>query len=115
MTRETDTTGRYRLKDDGYDSFQWIVRGRDKIGRVMKNADGSFTGIIRRVQAQGNSWADAEVEGIDLSELRDDLVEVKPVRERTQAILAWLTNHAEANDGRLNFTNTDLAHAAGWP
>jgi hypothetical protein len=87
----------------------------------MKNADGSFTGIIRRVQAQGNSWADAlnqvvaEVEGIDLSELRDDLVEVKPVRERTQAILAWLTNHAEANDGRLNFTNTDLAHAAGWP
>ncbi len=115
------TSGRYRLKDDGYPSFQWIVRGRDRVGRVIKNADGSFTGIIRQVQAQGNSWADAlnqvvaEVEGIDLSELGGELVEVKPVRERTQAILAWLINHAEANDGHLAFNNTDLAQAAGWP
>jgi hypothetical protein len=61
MTRETDTTGRYRLKDNGYDSFQWIVRGRDHVGRVIKNADGSFTGIIRGVQAQGNSWADVSI------------------------------------------------------
>jgi hypothetical protein len=29
--------------------------------------------------------------------------------------LTWLTNHAEANNGRLIFSNTDLARAAGWP
>lgn len=112
---------RYTLQDDGYSTLQRIVRGREKVGRVTKNADGSFTGIIRGFSAPGSSWEDAKnqvvaaVEGIDASALTSELVSVRPVQERTQAILTWLTNHAEANNGQLNFTNTDLAHAAGWP
>ena len=113
------TASRYRLRDDGY-PFRWIVRGRDRVGRVVRNADGSFTGIWP-VQAPGRSWEDAldqvvaVVEGVDVSDLTNELVQVKPVQERTQAILAWLIDHAEANDGLLTFTNTDLARAAGWP
>ncbi len=117
------TAPRYRLEEPGYAnaSFRWINCDRKRVGRVMKNADDSFTGIVGRVQAQGSSWEDAknrvvaEVEGISVSELTNELVQVRPVQERTQAILAWLANHAEDNDGRLNFTNTDLASAAGWP
>jgi hypothetical protein len=77
--------------------------------------------VIGRVQAVGSSWEDAKnqvvavVEGISVSELTSDLVRVKPVQERTQAILTWLSNHADANGGRLVFDNTDLARAAGWP
>jgi hypothetical protein len=80
---------RYQLKDDGYASFQWIVRGKDRVGRVIKNADGSFTGIIGRVQVPGSGWEDAknqvvaEVEGCDVSELTGSLVTVRPVQERT--------------------------------
>jgi hypothetical protein len=115
------TALRYRLKDDGYPTFQWIVRGRDRVGRVVRNEDGSFTGVIGRVEAHGRSWEDAKnqvvavLEGIDISELTNELVQVKPVQERTQAILTWLINHAETNGGQLTFNNTDLARAAGWP
>ena len=56
----------------------------------------------------------AEVEGIPVSELSHAVVSVAKVQERTQAILTWLTNHAETNAGHLHFTNTDLAQAAGW-
>lgn len=111
---------RYQLKDDGYASFQWIVRGKDRVGRVHRNADGSFIGIIGRVQAPGSSWEDAknqvvaEVEGIPIPELNHELVSVTPIQQHTQAILTWLTNQAESNGGRLHFTNTDLADAAGW-
>jgi hypothetical protein len=112
---------RYNLKDDGYSTFQWIMRGREKVGRVIKNADGSFIGIIRGFSVPGSSWEDAKnqvvaaVEGIDASALTSELVSVRPVQQRTQAILTWLANHAEATDGRLNFNNGDLARAAGWP
>ena len=46
---------RYNLKDDGYSTFQWIMRGREKVGRVIKNADGSFIGIIRGFSVPGSS------------------------------------------------------------
>ena len=111
---------RYTLRDDGYASLQWIIQTRKKIGRVVKNADGSFTGIIRGFSATGSSWDDAknqvvaEVEGCDVSELTGSMVSVRPVQERTKAILAWLTNHAASNGGHLHFNNTDLAVAAGW-
>ena len=77
--------------------------------------------MIRGFSAPGSSWEDAKnqvvaaVEGIDASALTSELVSVRPVQERTQAILNWLANHAEASDGRLDFNNTDLAHAAGYP
>jgi hypothetical protein len=114
-------SSRYRLKDDGYPTFKWIYQGSERRGRVISNADGSFTGRIGTVEAEGQSEHDAlnqvvaAVEGIDVSELNHELVNIKPVQERTQAILTWLTNHAEANGGRLAFNNTDLARAAGWP
>jgi hypothetical protein len=88
---------------------------------VLKNADDSFTGIIGGVRANGTSWnaamnqVVAEVEGLDVSELSHEVIVVKPVQERSNAILQWLRNQAAANAGRLTFTNTDLAHAAGWP
>jgi hypothetical protein len=112
---------RYRLKDDGYPTFQWIVCGRDKVGRVSKNADGSFTGIIRGIEVTGcGSWNDAlnqlvaKVEGLSVSELGSDLVQVKRTQEQTKIILQWLKNSAKANGGRLIFTNEDLAHVLGW-
>jgi hypothetical protein len=111
---------RYNLRDDGYGTFQRIVRAGEKVGRVIKNTDGSFTGIIRGFSVPGSSWEDAKnqvvaaVERIDASALTSELVSVRPVQERTQAILNWLINHAEANDRKLNFNNTDLANAAGW-
>lgn len=112
---------RYRLKDDGY-SFRWIMRGRERVGRVYPNTDNSFTGVIGKITAIGQSWNDAlnqvvaEYEGLDISELSSDVIAIKPVQERTQAILKWLREHAANNDGCLNgsFTNTDIAHAAGW-
>jgi hypothetical protein len=113
---------RHRLKDDGYSSYRKIMRDGKEVGRVHKNADGSFTGIIGRVQVPGSSWEDAmnkvvaEVERIPVSELVNrGLVSAAKGQKHTQAILIWLTNHAESNAGHLHFTNTDLAQAAGWP
>jgi hypothetical protein len=56
----------------------------------------------------------ALVEGISVGDLTGAMVDIKPVQERTQAILNWLTNYAETTGGRLVFNNADLAHAAGW-
>jgi hypothetical protein len=50
---------KYRLKDDGYSSFRWIMRGKTRVGRVTKNTDGPFSGIIGRVEAVGDTWNDA--------------------------------------------------------
>ncbi len=113
-------TMRYRLKDDGYPTLQKIVRGRETVGRVAKNADGSFTGIIRGVTATGTSWIDAlnqvvaKIEGGTVAELGSDLIQVKPVQEHTAIILDFLRNNAEANGGHLIFNNADLAHVIGW-
>ena len=77
--------------------------------------------LFAAFRCRGLSWEDAKnqvvaaVEGIDASALTSELVSVRPVQQRTQAISTWLANHAEATDGRLNFNNGDLARAAGWP
>jgi hypothetical protein len=111
---------RYKLRDGGY-PFRKIMDGKNCIGRVDENSDGSFTGRIRGFSASGSSWEDAfnavvaAVEGIAVSELTDALISIKKSQQHTQTILNWLINNAEANDGQLCFTNTDLAHVIGWP
>jgi hypothetical protein len=85
--------------------------GKNCIGRVDENSDGSFTGRIRGFSASGSSWEDAfnavvaAVEGIAVSELTDALISIKKSQQHTQTILNWLINNAEANDGQLCFTN----------
>jgi hypothetical protein len=77
---------RYRLRDDGYATIRPILRGRDKVGRVVKNTDDSFTGIIGRIQATGSSWEDAlnqvvaEIEGIDVADLTHEMINVTAVQ-----------------------------------
>jgi hypothetical protein len=112
---------RYRLRDDGYATIQLIMRGKDRVGRVIKNNDDSFTGIIGRVQVSGSSWEDAKnqvvatVEGIDVSQLTNEMVNITRAQEHTQILLTWLAGNAESNDGHLHYNNTDLAHAIGFP
>jgi hypothetical protein len=107
------------LKDDGYPTFKWIVSGRERRGRVIGNADGTFTGRIGTVEAHGPSEVDAfrqvvaKVEGLDVSEIRHDVLHQKKVQADTEAIIAWLKDNAMTHGGRLSFTNTDLAHAVG--
>jgi hypothetical protein len=106
---------RYRLKDDGYGAFQWIVRGREKVGRVRKQSDGSFVGVIGGIEATGASWETAlqhvvaKVEGVAVSELSHDLIAIKPVQERTKAILHWLRNNA------AKFTNKKTGKVMACP
>jgi hypothetical protein len=38
-----------------YPTFKWIVSGRERRGRVIGNADGTFTGRIGTVEAHGQS------------------------------------------------------------
>lgn len=110
---------RYRLKDDGYPTFKKIYLGREQVGRVVQNADGSFTGRIGKIEVQAQTDIDAlqqvvaEVEGLDISEISHDVLHMKKVQEQTQVILAWLKGNSEANGGKLQFTNTDLAFAIG--
>jgi len=94
------------------------VRGRDRVGRVTRNADGSFTGIIRGVEVTGcRSWEDAlnqlvaEVEGRSVVELGPALIDISPVQKHTKTILDFLRSKAKASGGRLVFTNEDLVHA----
>jgi hypothetical protein len=95
------------------------MRGRDNAGRVEKNSDGSFTGIMGRVRVNGNGWDDAmhqvvaEVDGLAISDLVK-VIPFRPVQEHTNAILDWLANNAEANTGHPQFKNEDLAHIIGW-
>lgn len=110
---------RYRLKDDGYPTFKWIYLGNERVGRVVKNADDTFKANIGKVEAQGQSEADAfqlvvaDVLGMDISEISHDVLHMKKVQEQTQVILAWLADNAETNEGKLSFTNADLAKAVG--
>jgi hypothetical protein len=107
------------LKDAGYPTFKWIVSGRERSGRVIRNADGTFTGRIGTVEGHGQSEADAfrqvvaEVEGLDVSEISHDVLHQKKVQADTEAIIAWLKDNATTHCGRLSFANTDLAHAIG--
>jgi hypothetical protein len=107
------------LKDDGYPTFKWIVTGRERRGRVIRNADGTFTGRIGTVEAHGQSEDDvlqqvvAEVEGLSISEIRYNILHQKKVQADTEAIIDWLKDNAVKHDGHLVFTNIDLAHAIG--
>jgi hypothetical protein len=107
------------LKDDGYPTFKYIYQGNKKCGRVSKNADGTFTGRIGTVEAHGGSETDAfrrvwaEVEGLDVSEIRHDVLHQRKVQADTEAIIAWLKDNATEQSGRLSFTNTDLARVLG--
>jgi hypothetical protein len=110
---------RFRLRDDGYPTFKWIYQGSERRGRVTKNADGTFTGRIGTVEANGQSENDAflqvwaEVEGLDVSKIRHDVLHPKKVQADTEAIIDWLKANATTHRGRLSFTNTDLARAIG--
>jgi hypothetical protein len=100
-------------------TFKWIVSGRERCGRVIRNADGTFTGQIGTVEAHGQSEADAfrqvvaAVTGLDVSEISHDVLHQKKVQADTEAIIDWLKDNAARHDGRLTFTNTDLARAIG--
>jgi hypothetical protein len=115
---ETDVT-RYRLKDDGYPTFKWIYQGNQRRGHVTRNADGTFTGRIGTVLAHGQSEDDAfhqvwaEVDGLDVSELRREVLHPKKVQTDTEAVIDWLSRNAAEHGGRLSFTNISLANAIG--
>lgn len=49
---------RYVLKDDGY-AWRVIYSGRQKVGRVWRNQDGTFTGKIGADERNGVSFNDA--------------------------------------------------------
>jgi hypothetical protein len=118
--RKTDRP-RYRLKDDGYATIKRIYQGKERRGYVTRNADGMYTGRIGTIEVQAQSEADAfryvvaEVEGLDVSEIRHDVLHQKKVQADTEAILDWLKDNATKHSGRLSFTNTDLARAIGKP
>jgi hypothetical protein len=118
--RKTDTP-RYRLKDDGYPTFKWIYEGKERRGRVIHNADGTYTGRIGTIEVQAQSEADAfqhvyaKVTGLDVSEIRHGVLHQKKVQADTEAILDWLKDNATKHGGRLSFTNNDLARAIGKP
>jgi hypothetical protein len=111
---------RYKLRDDGY-PFRKIMDGKKWVGRVDENADGSFIGRVRGFSASGSSWEDAynavvaAVGGIAVSELTDALISNNKSQRHSQTILNWLINNAEANGGRLCFSNDELARIIGWP
>ena len=111
--------GTISLKGRWLPDVQMDLSRREQCGRVIGNADGTFTGRIGTVEAHGQSETDAfhqvwaAVEGLDVSEIRHDVLHQKKVQADTEAIIAWLKDNATAHDGRLSFTNTDLAHAIG--
>jgi hypothetical protein len=114
---------RYRIKDDGYTGFKHIYRERERrpCGRVVRNADGTFTAFIGKVSETGETEQDAlveawaTVEGLDISEVQRALFPKRKVQADTEKALDWLRVKAAENDGHPQFTNADLAHLLGWP
>lgn len=49
---------RYTLRDSGY-PYKSICRGRKQVGRVWKNAEGTFTGKIGATERTGTSFEEA--------------------------------------------------------
>ena len=43
------------MKDEGYATFKHIYKGRAKVGRVYKHADGYFVGMIGKVERKAQS------------------------------------------------------------
>jgi hypothetical protein len=121
LTQKKTGRPRYRLQDAGYATLKWIYQGKERRGHVTRNGEDAYTGRIGTVEVQAQSEADAfqhvvaKVEGLDVSEIRHDVLHQKKVQADTEAILDWLKDNATKHGGRLSFTNADLARAIGKP
>jgi hypothetical protein len=109
----------YRLRDDGYATLKKICYGKTIVGHVFKDADG-FRAVIGKSEAHSPTEAEAFQQvlaqhlGQDISSIvkkSDDFLRMKKVQAHTQIILTWLKDNC--TEGRLSFTNTDLAKALG--
>jgi hypothetical protein len=119
LTQRKNDRPRYRLQDAGYATLKRIHQGKERRGHVTRNSDGVYTARIGTVEVQAPSEADAfrhvvaKVEGLDVSEIRHDVLHQKKVQADTEIILDWLKTNAAKHGGRLAFSNNDLAHAIG--
>ena len=50
---------RYVMKNEGYATFKQIYKGRAKVGRVWRHADGHFVGMIGKIECKGASEREA--------------------------------------------------------
>jgi hypothetical protein len=113
------TKPRYRLKDDGFATIKKIYCGNTHVGYVFKEADG-FRAKIKNIEAYSLTEAQAfqqvlaEHLGQSVSSIvenSDDFLHMPKVQAHTQIILTWLKDNC--SDGKLSFSNTDLAKAIG--
>jgi hypothetical protein len=107
LTQRKNDRPRYRLQDAGYATLKRIHQGKERRGHVTRNSDGVYTARIGTVEVQAPSEADAfrhvvaKVEGLDVSEIRHDVLHQKKVQADTEIILDWLKP-------------TPRSMAAGW-
>jgi hypothetical protein len=108
----------YRLKDEG-PNFWRIYYGNTEVGFVSKRLD-FFRAVIAKIEVHAATKDDAFQQviakhiGQDISSIvknSGDFLRMKKVQAHTQTILIWLRDNCR--DGKLSFTNTDLAKALG--
>jgi hypothetical protein len=109
----------YRLKDDGYATLKKICYGKTVVGHVFKDATG-FRAVIGKSEAHSPTETEAFQQvlaqhlGQEVSSIvenSNDFLRMKKIQAHTQIILSWLKDNCR--DGKLSFTNTDLAKALG--
>jgi hypothetical protein len=109
----------YRLKDDGYATLKKICYGKTVVGHVFKDVTG-FRAVIGKSEAHSPTETEAFQQvlaqhlGQEVSSIvenSDDFLRMKKIQAHTQIILTWLKDNCR--DGKLSFTNTDLAKSLG--
>jgi hypothetical protein len=110
----------YKLKDVGYADIKWIYHRQSKIGHVGKKSEGDYQGkigdfVVRETTEEGAYRAVLAIYlGMSIQDISRYAMSGKgQFQIQTEAIIDFLKRNSVENDGRLTFTNDDLAAILG--
>jgi len=111
----------YALRDDGYADIRWIYHRRSKIGHVSKTSEGDYYGKIGDTFVERKSTADEAYHavlalylGMSIQDISRYAMSGKgQFQIQTEAIIDFLKKNGIENNGKLTFTNDDLAAILG--
>jgi hypothetical protein len=111
----------YKFRDDGYADIKWIYHRRTKIGHVCKTSEGDYYGkigdtFVERQNTEREAYRAvlAMYLGMSIQDVSRYAMSGKgQFQIQTEAIIDFLKKNSIENNGRLTFTNDDLAAILG--
>lgn len=111
----------YKLRDVGYADIKWICHLRTKIGYVRKKSEGDYHGQIgdtfvvrKNTEDEAYRAVLAMYLGMSIQDISRHAISGKgQFQIQTEAIIDFLKKTSIENNGRLTFTNDDLAAILG--